>query len=141
MGEVFTDNEKKVVSKIVDADDDAKKRGYPGAAAMREAMARRRRIRIAGTEARQVYARIDWGRWLADCPFCNGSELVSKAEGLFFCFSCEMAGNGGRAVEVLFPEGVDRIEAGLVNERVSYQNWRYEVDGGVYRGVREKGGE
>jgi len=58
-----------------------------------------------------------------------------------FCFSCEMAGNGGRAVEVLFPEGVDRIEAGLVNERVSYQNWRYEVDGGVYRGVREKGGE
>lgn len=139
MAEVFV-TDKKVVHPIVDADDDAKKRGFPDAAALRAAMARRRRIRIAGVEGRQVYARIDWGRWLADCPFCNGSELVSKKERLFFCFSCEMEGNGGQAVEVLFPEGVDKIEASLAGERVSYQNWRCEVDGGLYRGVREKGG-
>ena len=31
-------------------------------------------------ETLEVKARVDHGRWLADCPLCNGAELVSPGK-------------------------------------------------------------
>ena len=45
------------------------------------------------TDAPVVNARVNHGRWIADCPFCTGSELIWLEEpSLFFCFSSQLGG-------------------------------------------------
>ena len=68
----------------------------------------------AGTRA---VARVDHGRWIADCPFgCGGAELVSFDRPLFFCCECRNATVGHDFVAVLVPAEGKRgdIEAALV---------------------------
>jgi len=111
----------------------AKGKGLESAAKWREKVMRQRRLRTLPAKGKPVYARIDWGRWIADCPFCSGAERVSKEDKTFFCFSCEMKDNGGAPVPVLFPEGLGKVEAKLEKEKPKYQNWRFEVDGALYK--------
>lgn len=58
-----------------------------------------------------IKARIDWGRWLADCPYCNGAEYVDPDEPFLFCLSCGMQKNSGAALPVEFPPNRGEIEA------------------------------
>lgn len=61
----------------------------------------------------QVLARVERGRWIADCPNCNGAEWV--AEGVpFFCFSCGNPDIGGDARMVVFPTNRREIEVALL---------------------------
>ena len=63
-----------------------------------------------------VYARLNEGRWIADCPRCRGAEFVTEGV-LFLCGSCGSRG------EVEWPKDTDKIEAALnVRPRVN-QNW------------------
>lgn len=65
-------------------------------------------------------ARINWGRWIADCPVCSGAMVVSRKDPWFWCPECGQS--GWRQVE--FPENADEIEEILVkrpDKRV--RNW------------------
>jgi hypothetical protein len=61
------------------------------------------------TAGNPVYARIDWGRWIADCE-CGGAEYVDPDEPLFFCMSCGNKVSNGRARKVEFPKDRSKIE-------------------------------
>lgn len=61
------------------------------------------------TAGNPVYARIDFGRWIADCE-CGGAEAVDPDEPLFFCVSCGNARTSGRARHVVFPDQRKEIE-------------------------------
>jgi len=65
-----------------------------------------------------VYARIDKGRWLADCPICSRSNYVDPDEAVFYCFGCGNQGTGSFA-QVIFPEKRERIEALLLARPVA----------------------
>jgi len=65
-------------------------------------------------------ARIDSGRWIAECPFCGLSVMVDPDDDFFFCLYC--AGNGtGEAGKVRFPENRDEIEAEILSRPVIAQ--------------------
>ncbi len=68
---------------------------------------------ISGT----VLARVDWGRWLADCPnaLCaNGAEMVSVQTPVFICASCGSPESGGKWYAVKFPCNKAAIERELL---------------------------
>jgi hypothetical protein len=59
-----------------------------------------------------VWARINHGRWIADCPHCSGALVVSRTDPYFWCPACRMAQSGWQAVK--FPGEADEIEAVLM---------------------------
>lgn len=69
-------------------------------------------------DGKAVNARIDFGRWLADCPFCGGAEYVDPDDPVFFCLSCGMISNNAKALPVVFPANIDEIEAMLMKRPV-----------------------
>jgi hypothetical protein len=77
--------------------------------------------RVAGVP---VNARIDWGRWIADCE-CGGAEYVDPNEPLFFCMSCGNKITSGRARKVIFPKNIDEIETKTMkNTDLAWQCWK-----------------
>ena len=60
-----------------------------------------------------LLARIDFGRWIADCE-CGGAEYVDPADPLFFCCSCGNQAHQGKARRVIFPENRAEIEAAVL---------------------------
>lgn len=66
------------------------------------------------TSGSVVLARADFGRWIADCPYCGGAEYVDPDEPIFFCCSCGMELNSGEARPVEFPADREEIEDLLV---------------------------
>ena len=77
--------------------------------------------RVAGVP---VNARIDWGRWIADCE-CGGAEYVDPNEPLFFCMSCGNKITSGRARKVIFPKNIDEIETKTMkNTDPAWQCWK-----------------
>ena len=71
------------------------------------------------TNQRPVLARIDYGRWLADCE-CGGAEYVDPDDPVFFCQSCGNASTDGKLRKVIFPEPEERkkIEEAVLERRV-----------------------
>ena len=69
-------------------------------------------------EADAVEARIDYGRWIADCPDCGGAEYVDVEDGIFFCLSCGNKEIGGKARRVIFPKDREKIEELLLERPV-----------------------
>ena len=89
---------------------------------LRKAAARKQvkiSFQLAGTP---VTARIDHGRWIADCE-CRGAEYVDPDEPIFFCLSCMNTEYQGQVRPVQFPAPEIRaqIEAGLTAE--NYYSW------------------
>ncbi len=78
-----------------------------------------------GTQG-QVIARVNHGRWIANCPFCAGAELVEPGE-IFFCLGADpdggMAKNGNHPMAVVFPENRAEIEQALQARPIENQNW------------------
>jgi hypothetical protein len=87
--------------------------GRRDAAEMQAHVARRRRWQMAAGVRGTVAARLDGDRWLADCPFCAGAELVTgnqRGQGMvtdvpFFCMSCGMTANDRHPMAVVYPAG------------------------------------
>lgn len=62
-------------------------------------------------------ARIDFGRWIAACPFCGRDCMVDPDDPFFFCLHC--AGNGsGDAAPCIFPDDRDAIEIAVLERPV-----------------------
>lgn len=71
---------------------------------------------------RKVYAYVNHSRWVADCPLCNGAELVSPNDPRFFCGSC--GNDGGTFFTVVFPKDKAAIEAELLKRSdLRSRNW------------------
>ena len=66
-----------------------------------------------------VQARIDFGRWIADCE-CGGAEYVDPDDPVFFCQSCGNAEVDGKLRKVIFPKPEERdlIEKAVLERAV-----------------------
>ena len=60
-----------------------------------------------------VSAQVNDSRWLAQCPNCNGAQVVSKADPRFFCVDCLNVHVGGAWLRVTWPHDPAAIEAAL----------------------------
>jgi hypothetical protein len=75
------------------------------------------------TAGNPVYARIDYGRWIADCE-CGGAEMVDPNEPIFFCLSCGNKVTSGRARKVEFPKDRVKIETETMQQpEGGWQSW------------------
>jgi hypothetical protein len=71
----------------------------------------------------KVPAYVNHGRWVADCPDCNGAELVTPNEPMM-CDACFNEGNGGAYRAVVFPRSQREIEAQLaIRPEPEHRNW------------------
>lgn len=112
---------------VIDLDDRAAERGFANGSAYMRWMAGKRRMKIAkGADGVAVQARVNHGRWIADCPYCAGAELVSRKGREFYCLSCGMKENGGKPLPVTFPPDLAEIDAALARVTEEYQNWSAE---------------
>jgi hypothetical protein len=76
-----------------------------------------------------AYARVDWGRWVADCP-CGGASLVWLAgPHLAFCASCANADLGGQWRRVVVPDDAVGIASALDGAAPNRQQWAPEAEG------------
>lgn len=63
----------------------------------------------------EVQARVDYGRWVAECPDdCKWAVVVSAQTPLFFCAKCRNAKVGGKWRKVVFPHDREKIEYHLL---------------------------
>lgn len=71
-------------------------------------------------------ARVDAGRWIADCPFCPSAQHVSKVDRRFFCSDCLMMTVDGAMIHVLWPsdDKIAEIERLLGLRKVAAMHWR-----------------
>jgi hypothetical protein len=65
-----------------------------------------------------VKAKINMGRWVADCDGCQGAEYVSPDHPIFFCLSCGNYRQAGRVRHVIFPKDYEDIEAEILKRPV-----------------------
>jgi hypothetical protein len=94
--------------------------------------ARGRNLVISGdTHVTEIPARINHGRWIADCPLdcegqpCGGAECVTEDDTIFYCLSCGNEQIHGAFIRVLFPPTKKRnkIEKILALRPESLRNW------------------
>lgn len=110
--------------RIWDAEDLAQRLGAPDARALTRRIAQRAgHVLRAGIKG-EVRARLEHGRWIADCPACNGAEVVSRQAREFYCLSCGNAASGGQPMRVVFPRDRAKIEAVLEMRAGCNQHWR-----------------
>jgi hypothetical protein len=57
-----------------------------------------------------VYARVDLGRWIVDCPWCKSAQHASREDHRFFCVECGNAAVDGHWVPVSWPNEWAAIE-------------------------------
>lgn len=79
------------------------------------------------TSGKAVKARINKGRWIADCE-CGGAEAVSRTDPIFFCFSCGNEANKGKFRKVAFPDNADEIESILLERGLTLGQGRDEIE-------------
>ena len=78
-----------------------------------------------------IKARVDHGRWIADCPLqrenqaCNGAECVTTDDKVFLCLACGNAELGGDLIKVKFPTEKQRkaFEKNLCVRPEANRNW------------------
>jgi len=90
-------------------------------------MAKAQGHNVAGGISRKspLSARIDHGRWIADCPDCSGAECVTMDDPTFMCLSCGNIGADGKFRRVSFPQEIERkeIENLLVQRPAHNRSW------------------
>jgi len=97
---------------------------------------RQRGFKVVWEPNGAVAARVNHGRWLADCPFCAGAELVDPDEPVFFCLTCGMGDNHHAVMEVKFPRHRVKIEV-LLSDRPRAKNRNWEP-GETLKKMREE---
>lgn len=84
-------------------------------------------VEDAPDDTTPVAARVNMGRWIADCPDCNGAEFVWLDNPRLWCVGCRNAAIGGAWRAVTLPDAEDRaaIEAALVvRPNPANRNWQ-----------------
>lgn len=108
---------------VVTARDIAIKNKYRSVREMVRATAARMGIKLSDELSENpVTARIDHGRWIADCE-CKGAEYVDPDEPIFFCASCKNAADEGRLRSVKFPPAATRKKIEKKLNEATYFSW------------------
>lgn len=118
-----------MAEKIITASDLVKREGF---SSIRERITERAKaagfsFRGEKTAGIAVKARINQGRWIADCE-CGGAEYVDTADPIFFCLSCGNRATHGRARPVEFPQNMEEIEADMLSRKVIISAGRDEIE-------------
>lgn len=98
--------------KIFTAQDRAEELGFTSYFALLEKITGLKIENRETANGQPVKARVDCGRWLADCE-CGGASYVDIG-GNFFCTSCQNKEHGGKLRRVVFPNNHKEIEAELL---------------------------
>lgn len=109
------------MDKIFSGNDKSKELGFKNFREMMTGLAARRGF-APGAEmgGENVFARVDFGRWIADCE-CGSANYVEPSDPVYFCATCGNAASGGKLRGVTFPENRLDIERELL-EREVYVN-------------------
>lgn len=65
------------------------------------------------SDAPPLPARINWARWIVDCPHCASAVLVWLSTPLMLCLECWNESVGGRWRRVALPPDTQAVEAAL----------------------------
>lgn len=71
-----------------------------------------------------VYARVEHGRWLADCPWCRNAIFAPLTDPRFFCPDCLNAPIGGEFCRLVAPTVEAREQIANLLLRVPLENCR-----------------
>ena len=106
------------MNRIIGGNDKALEEGYKDHKHRIDSMAFKMHVNPKQGTAPPVYARIDHGRWLADCE-CGGCEYVEEGQP-FLCFSCGNSRDSSRFRPVIFPKPAEKklIEKTLLEREV-----------------------
>lgn len=74
------------------------------------------------TDGNPVKARVDWGRWIVDCPDCNSAAIVSEKSRVYWCLTCGNASIKFAWRRVQMPRNRSEIEAVLVKRPAAAAN-------------------
>jgi hypothetical protein len=89
-----------------------------------EHKAQRRLPRPQGVDlAHPLYARIDAGRWIAECP-CRSAQVVSPDDPRMFCVECLTP----TWYRLIFPKDVDAAEQAVADKAPRDQFWWHPDD-------------
>jgi len=66
----------------------------------------------------KIKAYVNHGRWVADCPKCNGAELIHAKDVLFKCQLCKAE------AECKQPRNARKIDALLEPRPLENRNWQ-----------------
>lgn len=70
-----------------------------------------------------IYAYVNHGRWIAECPDCRAAQLACKTDPRFLCHECGNVAVGKLWRSVVWPSNVIGIENQLAGRPVENQNW------------------
>jgi len=80
-----------------------------------------RKLPVAG--GKPLEARIEFARYLVDCPNCNSAEFYFEDK-LFFCSLCNNSSVGGKVYKVKTPKDRKKIEVILGKRHIQNRHWR-----------------
>jgi hypothetical protein len=70
----------------------------------------------------EVSARINHGRWIADCSGCNSALVVDLGQLAFMCVECGNSNNGGKWLKIILPKNRKAIETELLKRPCNGRN-------------------
>jgi len=70
----------------------------------------------------EVSARINHGRWIADCAGCNSALVVDLGQPVFMCVECGNAANDRKWLKVTVPRNRKAIETELLKRPMNGRN-------------------
>jgi len=119
------------MDKIFSGNDKAKELGFKNFREMINGLAARKGFVISSDICEEnVFARIDFGRWIADCG-CGAANYVEPVDPVYFCASCGNAVSGGKLRKVSFPKNRIEIETELLTREVFVNLKLKPVDGAI----------
>lgn len=119
------------MDKIFGGKDKAQELGFKTFREMLEALAKRKGYEMpVETGGENVVARIDFGRWIADCE-CGSANYVEPSDPVYFCASCGNAASGGKLRGVTFPADRAEIEAELLKRVVFVNSKMRPIDASI----------
>jgi hypothetical protein len=74
-------------------------------------------------DAKPLYVRVNYGRWIVDCRACNGAELATRDDPWFWCRGCYNHREGNMLLPVVWPEDPEAIASELRPRPVENRNW------------------
>ena len=93
-----------------------------GAEIARRALQRDRIKNLEKAEGKPLQARIEYARWIVDCPNCHGAEFAFE-DSLFLCSACGNSDVGGKVKKVKMPENRKNIEKELGKRLIVNRHW------------------
>jgi len=68
-------------------------------------------------------ARIEYSRWIIDCPNCHNAEFLFE-DNLFYCSMCHNANIQGQVYKVNIPSNRKEIEGILSKRNIVNRHWK-----------------